>query len=88
VKVLPPSKAGAENETNAYPFPRAADPIVGASGTVAGVTEFDGADSRLLPTELVAWAVNLYDAPFDRPATMIGLDVPEAEAPPGDAVTV
>jgi len=85
---LPPSDAGGVNDTEADAFPPVAERITGGSGTGTGVTAFDGADSRLLPTELVAWAVNVYDAPFDRPATVIGLDVPDADAPPGDAVTV
>jgi hypothetical protein len=55
----PPSNDGAANDTNAYPFPPAAGPITGASGTVAGVTAFDRADSRLLPTVLVACTVKV-----------------------------
>ena len=54
---LPPSLAGAVQETDAEALPAVAETAVGAPGTVAGatgVTLFDGAEAALLPTALVA----------------------------------
>ena len=42
------------NDTVARPLPRIATPIVGASGTVAGVTVADGDEASLSPCALVA----------------------------------
>lgn len=49
---------------------------------VAGVTAFDVADSGELPVLLVAWTVKVYDTPFVRPLTVIGLP-PLAVSAPG-----
>jgi hypothetical protein len=54
----PPSLAGATKLTAAALFPRVAETPVGASGTVAGVTETDD-DSTLSPTAFVACTVNV-----------------------------
>jgi hypothetical protein len=56
---LPPLLAGADQVTLADALPRVADPMVGAPGTVAGVTVFEAADSALAPTLLVAWTVKV-----------------------------
>ena len=55
----PPSEAGAVKGTDAWPFPAVAVPMVGASGTVAGVTELEAALAALVPTLLVAVTVNV-----------------------------
>ena len=55
----PPLFAGVVNEITAEPLPRIAETVVGASGTVAGVTALDGDDSALFPTVFVACAVNV-----------------------------
>ena len=47
--------------------------LVGAPGTVAGVTEFDAVDVALVPTPFVALTVNVYAVPFASPVTVIGL---------------
>src|SRR5689334_11689887 len=43
--------------------------LVGASGTVAGVTGADGSDGGPSPTAFVATTVNVYAVPFVRPFT-------------------
>jgi hypothetical protein len=87
----PPSLPGALKATEACALPPVAVPIVGAPGTVDGldgVAEFDAADSALLPTALVAWTVNVYGVPFDRPVTVRGELAPEAVKPPGVEIAV
>jgi hypothetical protein len=59
VMVAPPLWTGAVNGTIAYPSPATAVPMTGASGTVAGVTLFEGADAALVPALLVAVTVNV-----------------------------
>jgi hypothetical protein len=67
----PPSLAGAVKVTIACALPRVAVPIVGAPGTVAGVTLFDAADAGPAPTALVAFTVNVYAVPFASPVTVM-----------------
>ncbi len=83
----PPLLTGAVKVTVACPLPAVAVPIVGASGTVEGVTELDTADAVLVPTAFVAVTVKVYVVPFVRPVMVIGDDPPEAVCPPLD-VTV
>ena len=42
-------------------------PIVGASGTVAGVTELDAVDKLDVPAEFVAVVLKKYVVPFVKP---------------------
>ena len=56
---LPPLEAGAVNDTVAWALPATAVPMVGAPGTVAGVTLLEEADAGLVPTALVAVTVNV-----------------------------
>ena len=51
---LPPLEAGAVNATLACAFPAVATGLVGAPGTVLGVTAADAAESKELPAALVA----------------------------------
>ena len=51
---------------------------VGASGVVAGVTEFDALDAVLVPTAFVAVTVNVYVVPFESPVTVSGDEPPVA----------
>ena len=44
-------------------------PIVGASGTVAGVTALDAVDALDVPAEFVAVVVNVYAKRFVKPVT-------------------
>ncbi len=56
---VPPSEAGALQLTVACAFPPTAVTLVGAPGTVSGVTELDGVEDALVPAELVAVTVNV-----------------------------
>ena len=55
----PPFDAGGVNATSARPLNALAATIVGAPGTVAGVTVFEGAEAGPVPTELVAVTVKV-----------------------------
>ena len=82
----PPFDAGAVKAIEAVVFPAVTRPIVGASGTVAGVpVVFD--DALLDPTAFFATIEQVYAVPFVSPVTTIGLDVPSAvTADPPDGV--
>ena len=56
---LPPFETGGVNVTVTDPSPLVAVPIVGASGTVAGVTEFELEEATPVPAELVAVTVKV-----------------------------
>ena len=55
----PPLDAGAVHEIVACALPAVAVTAVGALGTVAGMTAFDGDDATELPLMLVATAVKV-----------------------------
>ena len=55
----PPFEAGGVNATVASESPALAGPIVGAPGTVAGMTLFEGADAGPVPAAFVAVTVNV-----------------------------
>ena len=55
----PPLKTGAIKDTVACPSPAVAVPMVGASGTVAGVTLLEGLLGALVPIPLVAVTVKV-----------------------------
>jgi len=59
VMAEPPFDAGGVNATVACPMPGVALLIVGAPGTVAGVTLLEGADASPVPTAFVAVTVNV-----------------------------
>ena len=84
----PPLLAGAIQETVACVFPAVAVTPVGAPGTVAGVTAFEGEDALLVPRPLVAVTVNVYEVPFASPVTVHDVVVDVQLAPPDEAVTV
>ena len=56
---LPPSAAGAVKATLACAFPAVATGLVGAPGTVLGVTPADTAEATEFPTALVATTVKV-----------------------------
>jgi hypothetical protein len=63
---LPPSEAGASQETVAEALPAIAEMPVGSPGAVPGavaaaegVTAFDGADAPLSPAALMAWTTKV-----------------------------
>lgn len=55
----PPLLAGGVKATVAWALPAVASGAVGAPGTVAGVTLFDGAEAEPVPAVLVALTVNV-----------------------------
>ena len=75
--------------TLACVLPGLAVPIVGAPGTVAGVTLFDEADAAPVPIALVAVTVKVYAVPLVNPVTVQGVAVqPLLVKPPGLEVAV
>ena len=82
----PPSSPGAVKETETEALPAVVAPIVGAPGTVAGVTLFDGADGGPPPTLLVAITSQVTATPFARPVTTIGDVAPNPLCEPHVAV--
>jgi hypothetical protein len=54
----------------------------------AGVTLLEALEAELVPTELVAVTVNVYEIPLVNPETTSGELVPVATIPPGDDVAV
>lgn len=90
VMTEPPLTAGAVHATTAVVSPGVALTLVGASGTVIGVTGFDAADGVPPPTPLIAATVNVNVDPLVSPATVTLVSAAPAEAviPPGDAVIV
>jgi len=88
VIVLPPLEAGGVNTTLACPTPGVALFITGAPGNAAGLTARERAEAGPVPTAFVALTVKVYDVPFVRPVTTIGLVRPVAILDPGLDVTV
>jgi hypothetical protein len=85
---LPPVEPGALKVMVACALPAVAVPIVGAPGTVAGVTELDEADAVLVPAAFVAVTVKVYAVPFVKPVTVMGEPLPVPVKLPGLEVTV
>ncbi len=74
--VAPPSEPGAVKPTVAVVDPVAvATPIVGAPGTVRGVTAAETVEDGPVPAALVALTRNVYDVPFVKPVTVADADV-------------
>lgn len=57
--VLPPFDIGAVKATFAIKFPEVAITLVGASGTVLGITEAEELEATELPAVFVAITVNV-----------------------------
>ena len=53
--------------------------LVGAPGTVAGVTVPDAVDDELVPSELLAVTVNVYEVPLVSPVAVVEVAVVVAE---------
>jgi hypothetical protein len=88
VTVEPPV-APAVKATDADVLPLVvAVPIVGACGTVVAVMLLDAAEAALVPRELVAVTVNVYEVFDCRPVTVTGDEAPVPVNPPGLEVTV
>jgi hypothetical protein len=73
---LPPLNAGAVKATDAEATPAVAVPIVGAFGTVLGVTLLEATEAALLPMAFRAVTVKVYAVPLVRPETVSGLAEP------------
>ena len=66
----PPFEEGAVHDTTDWPLALdVADTPVGAPGTVDGVAAADAAEGPLVPTEFVAFTVNVYAVPLVSPVT-------------------
>ncbi len=59
VMAPPPLEAGGVNATLAWPFPAVATGLVGAPGTVLGVTASDATEATEFPAALVATTVKV-----------------------------
>jgi hypothetical protein len=88
VMALPPSEAGAVKATLAWAFPGVATGLVGAPGTILGITAPDGDEATEFPAALVATTVKVYDTFVVKPVTTRGEFAPVAVNPPGKDVTV
>jgi len=84
----PPLFVGGVTVIVAERLPTVTVSIVGGSGTLSGVTATVDIDESDVPTPLVAVTTKVYAVPFVKPEMMIGALLPEAVAPPGDAVIV
>jgi len=62
----------AAKATDAVPFPAVMTPRVGADGVVKGVADAEE-DAGPVPTAFTAATLQLYEVPFTRPVTTIGL---------------
>ena len=76
----------AVNVTVTCALPAATFAIVGAPGTVAGVTLFEAAEGALVPALFVAVTVQVTGVPFVSPFTTIGDAAPDALCEPQLAV--
>jgi hypothetical protein len=70
VIALPPVLEGALQVIDAEALEPVAAPIVGAPGTVAGVTAFEALEKEPVPTTLMAATVKVYVSPLVRPLTV------------------
>ena len=79
VIVSPPLEAGCVKATVAVVDPVAvAVPIVGAPGTVRGVTEDDAVEKLPLPAALMARTWKMYGVPLAKPVTVTDVAVDAA----------
>jgi hypothetical protein len=86
IVIAEPPLLGAVKEIVALPPAATADTAVGAPGTVAGVTLFEGADALLDPALLVAVTVHVTGVPLVKPLTAMGEEGPLAVCIPHVAV--
>ncbi len=86
--IAAPPLSGADQSTVAAWSLRMATGLMGAFGTVAGVTAAVGAEGADVPTTLTAVTVNVYGVPLISPDTVqVVNDVVQVFAP-GDEVTL
>lgn len=79
---LPPLLLGAVKAMETCAFPAVAAPMVGAPGTVAGVTLLDAEDAEPVPTALMALTAQVTAVPLVKPVTVIGEAAPVAVCVP------
>ena len=80
--VAPPFDAGVVQATvTDVALAIVAVPIVGAPGTVTGVTEVDAVDKLDVPAEFVAVVLKKYGVPFVKPVTAHEPDAPVTVQP-------
>jgi hypothetical protein len=85
----PPFELGAVHETTAEASPtEEITTLIGASGTVNGVTAADAVDAEPAPDAFVALTVKVYEVPFVRPVTVQLVVTVVQVNEPGDDVTV
>ena len=84
----PPSLAGGVKTTDATVFPAVATTPVGGPGATAGITGTDDTDGTEVAASLLAVTANVYESPFVRPVTEIGLEDPVTDWPPLPTVVV
>jgi hypothetical protein len=87
---LPPLLAGGAQEIVACSSPATAVTLVGAPGSVAGVTGLVASEAGPAPRALIATTVNVYATPLLRPLTVVVVvsALTGTLCPPGEAVTV
>lgn len=83
---LPPLLAGAVKVIDTCVLPAVAVPMVGAPGTVTGVTLADAPDATLEPMTLAAFTLQVTAVPLVSPVTVMGDAVPVAVCVPQVAV--
>ena len=71
----PPLLDGAVHVNETCVLPAVPATLVGAPGTVRGVTEDDAVDVAPVPAVLVALTRNVYAVPFVKPVTVAEADV-------------
>lgn len=79
---------GAANETVACQLAAVVTTFVGSCGTVAGTTALDAELNDPVPIAFLAATVNVYDTPFVKPGTVIGLPDQVTITPPVLDVTI
>ena len=77
----PPLSTGADHVKATCVLPAVPATLVGASGTVRGVTDPDAVDAVPVPATLTALTLNVYAVPFTNPVTVVEavVDVPSAK---------
>ena len=86
---VPPLELGAVHETTEEPLAlEVAVTLVGAPGTVAGISTAESVDAELVPAALVAVTVNVKAVPLVRPETVQLRVVDVQVRPPGLEVAV
>lgn len=86
--VEPPVAPGVKAKDTVVLFVTVAVGVPGVAGTVVAVIEFEEDEAALVPAELVAVVVKVYEVALARPVTVNGEDAPDAVKPPGDEVAV